>query len=121
MIVPGEHIWEFNSGVVTLSQEIALAKNHIDKMCTEQTMTGLPLCLFPKNHCQCPICALATLSCPPRGKYFDASLLHHGQLLHIDFCFGIKFLFTVLPVYYPSLMLVLECFGYSVLQINIHH
>jgi hypothetical protein len=37
----------------------------IDKMCIEQTMTGLPLHPFPTPRCQCPICALAKLSCPP--------------------------------------------------------
>jgi hypothetical protein len=62
----------------------------LDKMCLEQTMIGLPPRPFPKRPCQCPICALATLTCPPRGKFFDTSLLCRGQLLHLDFSFWDK-------------------------------
>jgi hypothetical protein len=56
----------------------------------DQTMLGLPKCPFPKQTCQCPICALASLNCPPRGEFFDSSLLCCGQLLHIDFAFWDK-------------------------------
>jgi hypothetical protein len=62
----------------------------IDKMCTDQSMTGLPKRPFPKPRCQCPICALATMASPSRGKFFDTFLLRRGQLLHLDFSFWDK-------------------------------
>lgn len=52
----------------------------IDKICTNQSMTGFPKHPFPKHHCQCPICALATMASPSRG-FFYTSLLRCGQLL----------------------------------------
>ncbi len=61
----------------------------VDKICIDQTMLGLPKSPFPKRTCQCPLYALASLTCP-RGKFLDSSLLRRGQLLHIDFAFWDK-------------------------------
>lgn len=93
----------------------------LDKMCIDQTMAGLPTRPFPKHHCPCPICALASFTSPLHGKFFDTPQLHYGQLLQRDFSFWNIVFIRGFTSIYPSLMPAPICLGSSAPLTNTHH